>query len=461
MDVHSLLRFPMKREIYFRHCSPGSLWLVILPLLLVACMEPASAICPSGRACPAGLKCAAKQDVCIKTDCGDGIIQDGEACDDGNIQDGDGCSEDCKSKEACGNGVLDRGEVCDDGDNESGDGCSADCRSKESCGNGIIDPGEQCDDEGESGKCNEDCTLAWCGDGMVNASAGEQCDDKGESSICNANCTVHRCGDGVVNYRAGEQCDDGDDDNNDGCVVGCMLAKCGDGYVQEGEACDKGGETGECDSDCTLPVCGDRILNRKAGEQCDEVSDFCVGNCLVSRCGDGILNIAMGEMCDSSSVGKCGVCDAGCLVAVPARAVGMIRAIGSGSYSNGETISIDDGGGVKIIEFNDGPCKVGAAKCVDIGNGNDKEMAKRIASAVDGIQNFKIDAFYSDDSAVVVLVHQEEGALRNLPVVESVDNKNFLVEGMSGGVGHDCARGDGCFQDKDCESGRCVNSKCQ
>ena len=45
------------------------------------------------------------------------------------------------------------------------------------CGNGIVEAGEECDDEGESANCDEDCTIAACGDLHVNGAAGEECED--------------------------------------------------------------------------------------------------------------------------------------------------------------------------------------------------------------------------------------------------------------------------------------------
>src|SRR4051794_8586304 len=113
-------------------------------LFAAGCGQPASVQCPGGLVCPSGSQCAAKQSVCIKGQCGNGIIDSaaGEVCDDGNIVDGDGCSADCKSNESCGNGIVDAqtGEVCDKGaDNANCGGCSADCKSDETCGNGIVD----------------------------------------------------------------------------------------------------------------------------------------------------------------------------------------------------------------------------------------------------------------------------------------------------------------------------------
>ncbi|WP_434419678.1 RCC1 domain-containing protein [Nannocystis pusilla] len=45
------------------------------------------------------------------------------------------------------------------------------------CGDENVDPGEDCDDGGESDECDDDCTAAVCGDGVLNLLAGEVCDD--------------------------------------------------------------------------------------------------------------------------------------------------------------------------------------------------------------------------------------------------------------------------------------------
>ena len=90
------------------------------------------------------------------------------------------------------------------------------CRAP-ACGDGRIQAPEECDDEGESATCNVDCTLSFCGDGIVNEAAGEECDDEGESATCNVDCTLSFCGDGIVNEAAGEECDDGDENAVPGC----------------------------------------------------------------------------------------------------------------------------------------------------------------------------------------------------------------------------------------------------
>jgi cysteine-rich repeat protein len=76
-------------------------------------------------------------------ECGNDVVEVGEACDDGNLVDGDGCESDCQVGEVlCGNGVLDRGEECDDGNGDPGDGCKSSCTTE--CGYLCLAVGEPC-----------------------------------------------------------------------------------------------------------------------------------------------------------------------------------------------------------------------------------------------------------------------------------------------------------------------------
>jgi len=59
-------------------------------------------------------------------ECGDGVLNVGEACDDGNFDNTDSCTEYCLEP-ACGDGYLQDGEGCDDGNQDDGDGCNKDC----------------------------------------------------------------------------------------------------------------------------------------------------------------------------------------------------------------------------------------------------------------------------------------------------------------------------------------------
>ena len=264
-------------------------------LLVGGCTGPETEICASGLACPTPQHCAARQDICISTACGNGTVDRDEVCDDGNIVDGDGCNAQCTSNEACGNSFIDSQltppEVCDDGNTVDNDGCSKDCRSQEGCGNGVVDleKGEQCDDgntqnvddDGESPRCNFNCLLSRCGDGILNRAADEKCDDAGESPTCDPDCTPSACGDGYVNVSAGEVCDDRNTKDKDGCNSECTSSEeCGNGLIDRevGEECDDGdpqnpkdsGESARCNNNCKLSRCGDGITNIESGEQCDD-----------------------------------------------------------------------------------------------------------------------------------------------------------------------------------------------
>lgn len=60
-----------------------------------------------------------------------------------------------------------------------------------------------------------------CGDEFIGVD--ETCDDGHETTRCNANCTLSRCGDGVINETAGETCETGDDLDAGGCLPDCTL----------------------------------------------------------------------------------------------------------------------------------------------------------------------------------------------------------------------------------------------
>lgn len=216
---------------------------------------------------------------CTLAACGDGIpnpkhmvdpdgdgIRYGEECDDGNDEDTDGCVEHCKSA-FCGDSFTHQGvEECDDGeDGDNRDECVADCKLAR-CGDGHIQRGvEGCDD----------------GDGVVY----DNCPDGPEGT-----CEYSRCGDGFrdVEGQSTEECDDGNMSNEDGCVVGCISATCGDGYIRmDVETCDDGNtsNTDECPSGagafCRTARCGDGFI-RAGVEACDPAampSGCGVGNC--------------------------------------------------------------------------------------------------------------------------------------------------------------------------------------
>jgi fibro-slime domain-containing protein len=154
----------------------------------------------SGDGCSAdcmiepGWQCRVPGKKCVPL-CGDGEIVGTEQCDDGNMNSGDGCSSTCIVepgwsctgmpsvcvKSVCGNGVVEAGESCDAGPNNGlfygdGTGCSKTCTNEPKCrddgsavtracdthcGDGNIDDGEQCDDgnQVDGDGCSSTCML--------------------------------------------------------------------------------------------------------------------------------------------------------------------------------------------------------------------------------------------------------------------------------------------------------------
>ncbi len=152
--------------------------------------------------------------------------------------------------------------------------------------------------------------------------AGETCVGPFGSGVCVAT-TAGVCGDGTLDD--GEACDDGNDVDGDGCESDCTLpgaGECGDGTLDDGEACDDGNDVdGDgCESDCTTtpPVtCGDGDVDD--GEECDDGNDVdgdgCESNCTETPtagpvCGDGTVDD--GEECDDGNDVDGDGCESNC-----------------------------------------------------------------------------------------------------------------------------------------------------
>jgi cysteine-rich repeat protein len=151
------------------------------------------------------------------------------------------------------------------------------------------------------------------------------------------------CGNGRLDD--GEACDDGlanDDTAPGACRTDCTAPRCGDGVVDPGEACDDGEENSDqkpdaCRVDCTAPRCGDGVRDRE--EECDwgAANDDtretgCRTNCRFPYCGDGVPGA--GEECDDgegNSDTKADACRTDCRRA----------RCGDGALDSGE--SCDDG----------------------------------------------------------------------------------------------------------------------
>ena len=157
-----------------------------------ACLKENGETCTGDTQCESGI---CDNGTCEPANtCGNGVVETGETCDDGNTTAGDGCEATCKLSDGeqctgdeqcdseichggtcqpnnqCGNSVVESGEACDDGNTSGGDGCSATC---------LKEDGETCTDDPEcqSGICdNGICEPAdVCGNSVVES--GEACDD--------------------------------------------------------------------------------------------------------------------------------------------------------------------------------------------------------------------------------------------------------------------------------------------
>ncbi|MDI1436465.1 DVUA0089 family protein [Polyangium sorediatum] len=177
--------------------------------------------CDLGKACLANGDCTSNicaGNVCVLSLCGDGILTGAETCDDGNAVAGDGCDAACALEVGwactgtpntctpnCGDGVLKGAETCDDGNTNPGDGCSATCKAE---------LGYVC--TGQPSACK-----TVCGDGIP--AGTEACDDgnMNDDDACLPGCIVATCGDGYVNV-ATETCDDGNHTPGDGCNATCQ-----------------------------------------------------------------------------------------------------------------------------------------------------------------------------------------------------------------------------------------------
>lgn len=257
---------------------------------------------------------------CIVEVCGNGVLQAGEACDDGGET--AACDADCTVAE-CGDGTLNtsRGEQCDDGAANSDvqvDACRTDCVLA-GCGDLVIDSGEQCDNGAANSDtladaCRLSCQLPGCGDQVTDS--GEVCDDGGESIACDDDCTVAECGDSTINATAGEDCDDGNTNPRDNCNGECRQATCGDGVACTEPGCTTGpgGGPEECDLDtaccqgcaivatgCQHPLCpdaGELQVWAGVGRNCTVDED-----CPVGFCDGGLGRCRTPTMLDSGTTG--------------------------------------------------------------------------------------------------------------------------------------------------------------
>ena len=124
-------------------------------------MQPREAACPIGRPCSSDDDCETEHcsdQVCVSPDCTDGDQNNAETDVDCGGPECLPCQtgETCLSPSDCQSGVCVE-QVC----------------LVSLCGDGDVDGPESCDTSGESASCDDDCTLAVCGDLLINPEAGE------------------------------------------------------------------------------------------------------------------------------------------------------------------------------------------------------------------------------------------------------------------------------------------------
>ena len=146
--------------------------MLLLSLGLSACTDDSGDPCGAGLVCPENSVCAARQNICIFTACGNGVIDaiQNEECDDGNVIGGDGCSPFCLIESDDGglspdDGGLspdDGGLSLDDGGSPRNDGGQNPDSGLEDGGGftpdgGISTPDSGAPDGGGPSGCTEDC----------------------------------------------------------------------------------------------------------------------------------------------------------------------------------------------------------------------------------------------------------------------------------------------------------------
>ena len=277
--------------------------------------------------------------------CGNGTVESGEACDDGNLANGDGCSSACliegNHNPVCGNGTVESGEGCDDGNTVNGDGCSEDCKietASAECGNGTVESGEGCDDgnlvdgDGCSSKCEVEASKAECGNGVLEP--GEECDkEAGVPSSCSVWKPSAAWSDGTAKPACSSTCT---------VEVGaCVLSTCGNGVMDADEACDGsiGEATCETFDGSKTWVSGEPVCSKTTCQ-------LEVGSCVEQKCGNGVLD--EGEACDpgapklacsdynSSYVSGTTKCTSECQVDATGCVAGEAPVCGNGKLEAGE-----------------------------------------------------------------------------------------------------------------------------
>ena len=367
-------------------------------------------------------------------ECGNGIVDAGEACDDGalngtyghcagpgpTVTDVINTTKACTTDDECNDGNacnLDRciGGFCNHSPEVAPD-CSATTACQElhyqSCGNGIID-------YDASGNAIEFCD--WGIDGTHTYSYDQE-------TSCRWDCQGYGsyCGDGFVDLANGEACDDGNSENWDGCSSFCQEENlaCRDLqphyevdtesnktyiYISEGNYtnfADFGGSMIEsCFEDTATYICntfgGMSCLDVEVSNTDGEFSPFQDNN----PCDGNLLEAIYGAYSESTASYRI-VCE-GEFSGYPTDAVGLC---GNGVTNDGETCddgNQEDGDGCSASCFIEGGCGNGIRDFNDLNeNGikdNDEEYTEQCDLSVFGTKSFadcEAELGYGDPACV-------------------------------------------------------------
>jgi uncharacterized delta-60 repeat protein len=178
-------------------------------------------------------------------------------------------------------------------------------------------------------------------DSGADTTTGDQTDD-GSSST---GVPQPVCGDGVVDD--GEACDEGENNaETAACLPDCVAASCGDGFVQEGvEGCDDANSDDDdgCTAACVLvETCGDGVI--QPPEACDDGrangdGAACKSDCTAAFCGDGITHVGV-EECDDANTDNNDPCTEVCTI--PVCGDGYPQTINGELCDDGDGVEGDD-----------------------------------------------------------------------------------------------------------------------
>ncbi len=270
----------------------------------------------------------------------------------------------------CGNGIPQTGEECDDGNLNNNDACTNVCKNNV-CNDGVLYSGvEVCD------KDTRDCKD------VNNYNGIENClnDCSGFDGAC---VITERCGDGFLNGN--EVCDKGVlNGQPNQCNLQCTgitASICGNSIPEAGEDCDDGNsiDTDSCTTLCRLTICGDGVVQNPNGQGSNEICDDGLLNGQPNQCNSqctGITSVLCGnnvveagEQCDDGNNIDGDSCTNACLDAVCGDG---IKHDGIEECDDGLTGSLSCSAGCKLTKCGDGvvqnPNGLGVSEICELGN---------------------------------------------------------------------------------------------